>query len=134
MPNEYGRLTVRAYTAGGGLPVEGARVTLKGLDEKGEEKTVELITDKSGNTKTVDLPAPLSGNSLTPDNPSRPYSLYDLTVEKEGYYTRRVSGVTVFSGINSLQLINMIPTSDSPINEAPRGNINATIPNYTDLI
>lgn len=133
MPNEYGRLTVRAYTAGGGLPVEGAKVTLKGLDEKGEEKTVELITDKSGNTKTVDLPAPLSGNSLTPDNASRPYSIYDLTVEKEGYYTKRVSGVTVFSGINSLQLINMIPLSEGGVSEYPRGSIDTVIPNNESL-
>ena len=134
MLNSSGSLRIRAYTAGGALPVPGALVRIRGAEEDNRFISRTLITDRDGLTKKVDLPAPSASYSLTPGSDEAPYSVYDIEIIAPGYYTKRIDGLTVFSGIESVQLINMIPTSDSPINEAPRGNINATIPNYTDLI
>jgi len=47
--------------------------------------------------------------------------------------TKRINGLTVFSGVDSVQLVNLIPVSDYNINQIPRGNINTTIPENEDL-
>jgi hypothetical protein len=133
MQNEYGNLTVRAYTAGGGLPVEGAVVRIRGAEELNRDIYYELITDESGNTKIVSLPAPSEAYSLTPNNTPLPYSLYELEIEKQGYYDKRINGVTVFSNVNSLQLVNMIPLSEGGEGEYPRGSLNTDIPDNNSL-
>ena len=129
MQNDYGNLTVRAYTAGGGLPVEGAMVRISGAEEANSGVLYELITNKSGNTKSVRLPAPSPAYSLAPNKVTLPYSIYDVEIKKAGYYDKRIQGLTVFSGINSLQLVNMIPLSEAGEGEYPRGNLNTVIPN-----
>ena len=53
---------------------------------------------------------------------------YDLEIEKEGFYTKRISGISVFSGVESIQIISMIPASDNRVEFFPDGNINTTIP------
>ena len=133
MTKEYGSLTVRAYTAGGGLPVAGAKVKIKGGEEENKNIYYELITDRSGNTETVTLPAPVKDYSLSPEGDTAPYALYDLEITKDGYYEKRIIGLTVFSGVASLQLINMIPLSEGGGGEFPRGSINTVIPENTDL-
>ena len=133
MLNSNGSLRIRAYTAGGALPVPGAIVRIRGADEDNRFIARTLITDRDGLTKKVELPAPSASYSLIPDSNETPYSVYDVEISAPGYYTKRIDGLTVFSGIESVQLINMIPTSGMPVNDTPRGNINATIPNFTDF-
>ena len=133
MLEDFGKLTVRAYTAGGGLPVSGARVLIVGGEELNKDIKYELLTDRDGVTDTLSLPTPKKGLSLSPDPSETPYALYDIEITKEGYFTRSIRGVSVFSGVNSLQLINMIPYSGEGLNEYPRGNINTVIPKNRDL-
>ena len=127
MEEYFGNLTVRAYTAGGGLPVSGARVRIVGAEEENRNVTHTLITDKDGKTEQVALPAPLRSNSLSPEKDSDAYSRYDVEIEKEGYYSKKIFGSAVFAGINSLLLINMIPISEGGQSDYPRGNINSVI-------
>ena len=127
MEEYFGNLTVRAYTAGGGLPVGGAKVRISGAEEENRNVTHTLITDKDGKTEAVALPAPLRANSLTPQKDGNISSRYDVEIEKEGYYLKRVFGAAVFAGVNSLLLINMIPISDGGQSDYPRGNINSVI-------
>lgn len=128
MLNSEGKLRIRAYTAGGALPVENALVKIKGAEEDNRLVAYTLVTDFDGLTPEVTLPAPSLEYSLSPDPSEAPYSIYDVEISAPGYYTKRFSGLTVFPGVNSIQLVNMIPYSGEDYEDYPRGNINMIIP------
>lgn len=133
MPQSSGTLRVRAYTASGALPVKGATVHIKGALESNRLVNFTSITDMDGQSELFTLPAPDVDYSLAPNAKELPYSLYDLEITAPGYYTKTIRGITVFQGINSVQLINMIPGSGNLIEDYPRGNINYIIPENNDL-
>ena len=128
MLNSEGKLRIRAYTAGGALPVENALVKIRGAEEDNRLVAYTLVTDFDGLTPEVTLPAPSLEYSLSPDPLEAPYSVYDVEISAPGYYTKRISGLTVFPGVNSIQLVNMIPYSGEGYEDYPRGNINMVIP------
>ena len=128
MLNSEGKLRIRAYTAGGALPVENALVKIKGAEEDNRLVAYTLVTDFDGLIPEVTLPAPSLEYSLSPDPLEAPYSIYDVEISAPGYYTKRISGLTVFPGVNSIQLVNMIPYSGEGYEDYPRGNINMIIP------
>ena len=132
MLDSEGTLRVRAYTAGGALPIADAVVRIKGAEEGNRLIAYSLITDRDGTTEAVKLPAPSLSYSLSPSPAEAPFAVYDIEISKEGYYSKVINGVNVFSGVNSVQLANMIPTS-SGAGDYPRGNINATIPGNNSL-
>ena len=132
MLDSEGTLRVRAYTAGGALPVKNAVVRIKGGEEGNRLVSFSLLTDRNGTTEAVKLPAPSASYSLAPSPAESPFALYDVEISADGYYSKRINGVSVFSGVNSVQLANMIPRS-SGIGEYPRGNVNATIPENESL-
>lgn len=133
MPNSSGTLVIRAFTAGGALPVEGAIVRIQGTDENNRLKSYSLITDRDGITKAVVLPAPSVDYSLTPNAPEQPFSLYDVEISAPGYLSKRINGLSIFSGINSIQPINMIPGNNENLDDFPRGNVNTIIPENENL-
>ena len=109
--SNFGFLTIRAYTAGEALPLEGATVTVRdGGDGLIPEEIVRL-TDRSGETEPIALPAPPANNSQSP-SAIRPYAIYNVTVTHPHFYPFRATGVPVFSGITSLQPINMLPLTN----------------------
>ncbi|MBE6532641.1 MAG: hypothetical protein E7676_03920 [Ruminococcaceae bacterium] len=132
MLDSVGTLIVRAYTAGGALPISGAVVRIKGAEEANRLVSYSLITDRNGITEAISLPAPSLSYSLSPSPAESPFALYDVEVSADGYYSKRINGVSVFSGINSVQLANMIPSS-SGAEDYPRGNVNAQIPENDSL-
>ncbi len=133
MPDSNGTLRVRAYTAGGALPIEGAVVRVMGASEGSRLVSFSSVTDRDGLSDLITLPAPAVNYSLSPNPAELPYSIYDLEVSAPGYFTKRINGLTVFSGINSVQLVNMIPGSGNLIEDYPRGSVNYIIPENTDL-
>ena len=128
MPTSSGKLRVRAYTAGGALPVAGANVVVRGSSEGNSQVVFSSVTDIDGLSDEFTLPAPSLEYSLLPNPAELPYSLYDLVVSKDGYFTKRITGLSVFSGINSVQLISMIPGSGEISEDYPRGSVNYIIP------
>lgn len=102
MAEQNGYLQVFVRTAGGSLPVEGARVLV-------ESATLsrELTTDRSGRTARIPLPAPSAAASLTA-GAKTPFALYRVTTEKEGFYRQVTENVPVFAGIGSLQPVMLI--------------------------
>ena len=133
MLDSSGTLRIRAYTAGGALPVKGAIVRITGAGEDNGLISYSLVTDRDGQTEAVTLPAPSINYSLAPNPAELPYSLYDVVITAPGYLTKRINGLTVFSGVNSVQLINMIPGSKEQPDDYPRGNVNSVIPE-SDLV
>ena len=124
MEKSYGTLAVRAYTAGGALPIEGATVRII----NGSEVLYSLLTDRDGITRQVQLEAPTADLSLSPSPVNIPYAVYDVTVEADGYEKKSIHGVSVFSGIKSIQLVNLLPKSGDL-----RAENEVFIPQYTDL-
>ena len=124
MLNNYGQLEIRATKANGALPVEGAIVRITGAEEENRFVVYSLTTDIDGNTRAISLPTPSADISLNPDEKENGYSIYDIEVTKEGFYTKIIRSVPVFAGVKSIQPINMIPLSDkSPFEEYPKGNL-----------
>ena len=107
----FGFLTVRTYTAGGALPVEGSIVLIKGAEESNTDFRLSLITDRSGLTKKAFLPAPAGSISLTPGGGEESYASYDVEITHEGYYPKRIKNVPIFAGISATLPVNMLPRS-----------------------
>jgi hypothetical protein len=98
-----GFLRVAVTTAEGTIPVQNALVTIRGAD--GSE--VVLVTDESGLTERIALSAPpaaASQSALSPD----PFSVYSVTVDKDGFYRQFTEQVPIFTGISARQPINLI--------------------------
>ena len=133
MPNSSGTLRVRTYTAGGALPVADAVVRVIGASEDVRLVSYSSLTDRDGLSDLFTLPTPDVKYSMSPNPAEQPYSLYDIEVTADGYFTKRINGVSLFSGINSIQLVNMTPGSGSIVEEYPRGSVNYIIPQNTDL-
>ena len=127
MYDSYGTLTVRTYTAGGAVPVAQTRVRIFGAEGENESVVYSAVTDEDGRTERISLPAPGRILSEAPDPASRPYSIYDVEIDAEGYYPKRVYGVTVFSDTDSILPVGLIP-DDGVEGDYPRGSVNATIP------
>ncbi len=123
MLDKKGIMTVRAYTAGGALPISDATVRIFGAEEDNKDVVFSLTTDEDGVTKPVTLPAPDISISLDPNAKEKPYSLYNIEIFKDGYYSKRLYNIPVFPNTNSEQLLAMIPFSSFPSNY-PRGSVN----------
>jgi len=125
----------RAFTATA-LPVEGALIRIMGGEEANRGVAFTLITDLNGVTETVPLPAPKRSLTMSPGPAESPYAVYDLEVSADGYYSKRIYGLMIFSGILTVQDLNMIPASgnsDEFIADYPRGNVNSVVPPNGDL-
>lgn len=125
MLNSEGKLRIKAYTAGGALPISGARVKISGSEEDNSGVNYILLTDTDGLTDLITLPAPAESYSKHPYPGQSPYSLYEVEISKDGYLTKQIQGLPIFPGIESFQGINMIPTSGS---NYPEGNSEINIP------
>lgn len=130
MLDSSGTLRIRAYTAGGALPVAGATVRIMGADENNRLINYSLTTDVDGLTKAVTLPAPLVEYSLSPNAAEQPYAVYDVEITAPGFLSKKISGLNVFAGVDSIQLINMIPGHNSDLNNIPIGSTDTVIPKY----
>ena len=128
MPQSSGTLRIRTYTAGGALPVSGAVVRIRGAQEDNKLVNYSVVTDRDGLTPKITLPAPAVNYSLAPAPAEQPYSVYDVEITSPGYLSKRIYGLTVFSGIDSLQLVNMIPGKGDSFDNYPIGNVNSVIP------
>lgn len=110
MYESNGTLRVRTFTAGGALPIPDAIVRIFGADEENRSFARSTVTDRDGVGIFNNVPAPSVEYSLSPNPEERPFSTYSLEVNAEGYATQFIRDVTVFSGIESYQPINLIPT------------------------
>ena len=102
-----GFLIVNTVSANEALPIENARVYIKGNDPQNQKEEFILFTDESGLTEITELRAPSRQLSLSPGNPAG-YSSYNISVSKPGYYERELLHVPIFDGVTSLQRINMV--------------------------
>ena len=119
--SENGSLIIFATGASGALPIEGAKVVIKGSGEENRFEEYSLFTDMDGVTPPVTLLAPDKINSTEPNPKNDAFSTYDVTVSKEGYYTKKIMNVSVFPTTRSYLPVNMIPVGT--LYDIPENNL-----------
>jgi len=125
--DENGSLTVRAYTAGGALPLKNSKIRIIGAGEENRFFETDLITDEDGLSAKILLPTPSRSYSLAPGALEIPYSTYDMEISAPGYYTKNIYGIAIFSGIDSIQPVAMIPIGAEEGAISPKDNLNVYI-------
>ena len=115
---QKGYVTVRTFTREQISPVSGASVYIVSNGENGE-KNIErlLITDENGKTGVVEIE--LTEN---PEYDGQPYTLIDIYVYRDAFYTVKVEDVQVFADRITLQNVEMIPLPEN-FNEVDDVNI-----------
>ncbi len=113
---DTGYLAVKVTTASEGIPVENAIVYIKDYPDEGTSDVLySLRTNVDGATRKVELQAPPKADSLRPGSPALPYSQYIISVQKDGFNSVENIGVPIFSGITSIQSVNMIPLTEDQL-------------------
>ena len=105
-----GYMIIRTSTAMGAIPISGAIINISGAEQKNSDIIVSLRSGSNGTTDKTPLPAPPKQFSAAPSR-ILPYSLYNLEVLSEGFYTRNYVNIPIFDGITSYQSVELIPLS-----------------------
>ena len=70
------------------------------------------MTDESGKSRIFSLKTPPGSDSQQSDNGGeKPYATYNISVKSDGYVEKIAMNVPVFSGVVSVQGIDMLPIS-----------------------
>lgn len=114
--SDYGSLRIEATAGSHAIPVEDALIIITRADKPKEEIVAVLLTDSSGTTQTIKIPAPAEILSESPSD-NTVSAVVNITAYKKGYYEIENRNVPVFTGVTSIQPVNMIPL---PINSSER--------------
>lgn len=106
--DEVGQLQVRVFAANSAIPIGDAYVAITRNTPNGEELFMVTSTDRSGFTSVIEVPTVARALSQTPGEPT-PYTTYNILVHVPGFYTVRDRRVPVYSGITSVQPVELIP-------------------------
>lgn len=110
---EIGYLTVRIYTSDARLPIEGASLTVTQPTENGTRLLALRLSDQSGRIAPIPIETPEKAQSLRPGG-TRPWTNVDLLAEHPAYERVIVERVQLFSGVVTLQDLELIPLSERP--------------------
>ena len=116
---EYGTVTAQIVTSAAQIPIPGATLTItRELPDGRQELLAVRMTNYDGFTEPFDVPTPPASDSQTRQTAEVPYALVDLRTERTGYGRVLVRGAQVFSGVQTLQQLVLIPTPTLPENYA----------------
>lgn len=113
-----GYLQIEVTTASGAIPVRGATVIISESTDGVDSLIGMVITDENGTTPIVPLSAPPQSLSESPDPLEKPYSEYNISVYKKGFYSIPKLTVPIFDTIKSIQPVSVIPLAESELNGA----------------
>lgn len=113
-----GYLQIEVTTASGAIPVRGATVIISETTDGVDSLIGMVITDENGTTPIVPLSAPPQSLSESPDPLEKPYSEYNISVYKRGFYSIPKLTVPIFDTIKSIQPVSVIPLAESELNGA----------------
>lgn len=117
---EVGYINTSVSTASGALPVPNAIVTVSHIYNNSEEHVLyHLITDESGRVPTMEVPVEYQGVGQQTEFY---YSIYNMRIEANGYYTVNILDVQVHPNISTDYRVNLIPVAQG-ITEIPEHTI-----------
>lgn len=127
--DDTGKLIAIVTTVRSLYPVPNAKITVftGGIDDM--EVIATDFTDESGRTDAFVLQTPSKSLSMNLLNEIRPYGLYNMMVEADGYIPNIHLNIPVFSTITSLQNSNMTLLETAGVNKGPQ--IFDELQNYT---
>ena len=128
-----GYLSVYTFTAEQAIPIPNLNVRISGGEESNRGTDFSLMTDRNGESQTVELPTPVIAYSLFPTPAEQPFAKYDVEIFGEGYYPKKLIGVTVFPGIKSILRLEMVPDSEFLRNVYPPTSTNLSIITEEDI-
>ncbi len=106
---ETGTLRIETFASDRAFAVPSARVMVFLPLESGNITLFDGITDISGSSERIILPAPPRSLSSSPNNGNLlPYSAYTLYIEHPSFVRSLFNNVPVFSGIESVQPVQML--------------------------
>ena len=111
MENSIGYLRVRVYSSKKMFPIESARVEISTLENGVKRIIKNVLTDENGNTGDIPLSSTskiLSFASDTVPLPVKPYAVYMVKTEAEGYITDEDRKVSIFEGVVSIQSVELV--------------------------
>lgn len=114
--NSQGYLLVKVSTGSEAIPIENASVIVQGKDEDNQDILLSLLTDRDGLTQKISLPSPSGELSQAPGPASKPFSIYNIDVFKEGYYPQHYNGIPIFQNVTAIQNAHIIPISEFDAN------------------
>ena len=132
--DSQGFIQISAYTASGALPVPDVSVRISGSEEGNIGVEYLVMTDRNGLTEVVALPTPNIIYSLSPAPSEQPYAKYDVQATADGFYSKNVYDVSVFSGIKAILPLEMIPNAGlTKNNGAPTSSNSSIVTENEDL-
>ena len=106
---ETGYIITEVRSRGEALPIVGATVTVSGY-ENGVFKVLNVqLTDSSGSTLPFEIETPPKSESLVPGSPEPPFAIINIEIDKSGFLTQIFAEVPIFSGITTIQPVQLIP-------------------------
>lgn len=118
--SEVGYINTGVFTASGALPVSNAIVTVYHIYNNSEEHVLyHLITDESGKVPTMEVPVEYEGVGQQTEFY---YSIYNMRIEADGYYTVNILDVQVYPNISTDYRVNLIPVAQG-VTEIPEQTI-----------
>ena len=106
---DTGKLLISTTTHGNALPVGNARVSVFGIDDKGNEVQVEeLTTNNSGRTAEIELHTPPLDYSLLPGSPM-PYAQYNIKIDSQGFDTLAIKDIQILPDTTAIQNCHLHP-------------------------
>lgn len=122
---DIGKLKVQCFLGRDYVPIDRCRITINGKGDFATKRVITLNTDSSGLTPEIELDAPPLEYSLNENSDRTPYSLYDITVEREGFDTIIIRGCQVFPREVAYQICNL----NENITRSTRQSIINILPN-----
>lgn len=111
-----GTMRVQAFSGQQAFPVVSANVVVSKDFSDGTYTFFEGLTDTSGILENMSLTAPESGVA-NEENEILPYSTYTIRVTHPFFRTTVYNNVPVFDGITSIQPVNLVPKTGTPIDD-----------------
>lgn len=111
--NRTGTLKIQCFRDGDYIPIDGVKINVKGTEGAESLVSYDLTTDSSGLAQLMDLETPPLEYSLDIYNDKMPYSLYDISVEKNGFKPIVIKGCQVLPTQTAFQICNLKPSLGS---------------------
>ncbi len=106
--SDSGKLQAIVTTVRSLLFLPNARVTVFTGEIDDMQVIDSDVTDQNGRTKEFVLKTPSKSLSLDSENSVKPYALYNILVEADGYQSNIHLNIPIFSSVTSQQLSDMM--------------------------